>query len=73
MDVTKVQAAIDEAHKQLNTVIDAAFAARQIDGLRSLTNAANALTLAEGHVKKAVTQTTPKAEPVAAAPAKGKK
>lgn len=70
MDVTKVTAAIDEAHKQLNTVIDAAFAGRQIDGLRSLTNAANALTLAEGHVKKAVQQMTPKP---AAAPAKGKK
>lgn len=69
MDVTKVTAAIDEAHKQLNTVIDAAYQSRQLNVLNTLGHAANALKLAQTHVDAAVKRTTPKA----AAPAKGKK
>ena len=71
MDVSKVTAAIDEAHKQLNTVIDAEFKGRRLNALRTLSLAANALTLAQTNVTKAVQQTTPK--PAAPAAAKGKK
>ena len=60
MDITKVKQAIDEAHKQLNGVIDTEFQARRLQALRTLSLAANALTLAETHLNKAVTQTTPK-------------
>ena len=60
MDVSRVKAAIDAAHAELNTVIDAEFKARQVNGLRTLTLAANALLLAEKHLDKAIQQTTPK-------------
>lgn len=68
MDVTKINAAIDTAHQELNTVIDAEVKAKSFVALRTLGLAANALSLAQTHLKKAVKQTTPKVAPVAAAP-----
>ena len=70
MDVSKVVAAIDEAHKQLNTIIDGEYASRRLDALRPLTSAANALSLAETHLKTAAKRT---AQKETAASAKGSK
>lgn len=72
MDVTKVQAAVDVAHKELNVLIDAEFAGRRLNALRTLGLAATALALVESHLKKAVQQVTPK-EPKPATTAKAKK
>ena len=71
MDVSKVTAALTEAQNQLNAVIDEEFKARRIKGLRPLTLAQNAITLAEKHVATATERTAPKAE--VAAPAAGDK
>lgn len=70
MDVSKVIAAINEAHKQLNTIIDGEYAAKRLDALRPLTSAANALTLAETHLTTAAKRTAPKEDAPAAKPKK---
>lgn len=66
MDVSKVKAAIDQAHEALNGVFDSEVKAKSFVAMRTLTLAANALTLATTHLDKAVKQTTPKAAPKAA-------
>lgn len=60
LDTKKVEAAIETAHQELNTVIDGAVKARNVNGLRSLTLAVNHLNDATKHVAKAVTQSAPK-------------
>lgn len=66
MDISKVAAKIEEARQALNTVVDAEWKGKRVNGLRTLGLAENALGLAEKHLAKAVKQTTPKA-PAAAA------
>jgi acetylornithine deacetylase/succinyl-diaminopimelate desuccinylase-like protein len=66
MDITKVTAAINKVHEELNTVTDAEVKAKVYKGLNRLNLAASALKLAETHLAKAVTQTTPKAKEPAA-------
>lgn len=66
MDITKVNAAIDTALTELNSVTDAAFKTRTTDGLRALTMAAKNLESAQGHLASAVKQST-KPEPAAKA------
>lgn len=77
MDVSKVSAALTEAQNQLNTVTDEEFKARRLNGLRPLTLAANAITLAQKHLATAAERTAPKQEAAsgegAAKPAAGKK
>jgi hypothetical protein len=73
MDVTKVKAAIATAHEELNKVLDAQFKDRQVNGLRTLGLAANALELAEKHLDKAVEQAKPKEVAQPAPAADGKK
>lgn len=60
MDVSKVTAALAEAQTQLNAVIDEEFKARRLKGLRPLTLAQNAITLAEKHVGTATERLAPK-------------
>lgn len=60
MDTTKVNAAINAALTELNAVTDAAFKARTVDGLRSLTMAAKSLETAQTHIATAVKQAAPK-------------
>lgn len=70
MDISKVNAAIDKAHEELNAVTDAAFKSRNVAGLRSLTLASKNLETAQTHLKTAVVQSAPKAPKAAAATAK---
>lgn len=75
MDVSKVKAAIDEAHKQLNAVIDSEVqVARRFEFLNGLGQAAKALELASTHVNTVVEREAKKAAKAkAAAPAGDKK
>lgn len=82
IDGSKVQAALDQATKELNTVTDTEFQARRFSGLRELDLAAKAIGLAEKHLAKATERTTKEAPaadapagdaPAAAAPAGGNK
>lgn len=61
MDVSKVTTAINKAHEELNAVTDAAFKSRNVNGLRSLTLAAQNLGNAQKALDKAVSQSAPKA------------
>lgn len=78
MDIKKLTSAIDASHVELNSVIDTAVKTRSVNGLRSLTLAANHLSDAQKAVEKAAKQSEPKAaKPVAlaeseATPASGK-
>lgn len=78
LNVTKVQKSIDEAQKDLNTQIDAAFKGRRLNVVRTLDLASKALQRAADHLTTAVEQNTkadaPAAETTtAAAPAADKK
>lgn len=75
MDLTKFKAAVDKAHEELNSIIDAEYRGKRLNGLRTLGLAANALTLAVSHVTKAAEQGKPKQEaaPEAAAATPAKK
>ena len=61
MDVSKVKAAIDAVHVELNSVIDAEFKVRNLGALRTFSLVAAALELADTHLNKAVKQTERKA------------
>jgi hypothetical protein len=61
MDTTKLRSALETTQQELNTVIDGAVKSRNVNGLRSLTLAANHLADAGKHVEKAVSQAAPKA------------
>ena len=67
MDTSKVIAAINAAHQELNGLIDGEFKARRVNGLRRLQNAASALELAAKHVTAAAEQVKPKAPKAPAA------
>jgi hypothetical protein len=60
MDITKTKAAIGTALSELNALTDAAFKARQVEGMPALTRAAKHLEDSLKHLDKAVQQTTPK-------------
>ncbi len=60
MDTTKIKAAIDTAHQELNTIIDGEWKARRVAGMRALDLAAKALNLAAGHVETAAKRLLPK-------------
>ena len=62
MNVSKVKAAIDNAQKELNTEIDAAFKARKLNVVRTLDLASKALERAAGHLDTAVEQNGKKAK-----------
>lgn len=68
LDITKTNAAIDTAITELNSVTDGAFKARNVNGLRSLTLAAQNLETAQKHIAKAAVQSAPKAAAQVAAP-----
>ena len=61
VDSKAFKTAVDNVHKELNTLIDGEFKARRLTGLRSLDRAAKTLGLVVTHVDKAVEQTTAKA------------
>lgn len=65
MDSSKVNAAINGAITELNAVTDAAFKARNVNGLRALTQAAKSLETAQTHIATAVKQSAPKEVPPA--------
>lgn len=78
MDTKKARAAVAEALKEIDAIIDAAVKARKINLLRPLTLAQNNLGLVETHLTKYDERAAPKAveQPATdapAAPAKGKK
>jgi hypothetical protein len=77
MNVDKVRKALAVAREELSKVTDAQFKAKQVNGLRTLTLADNAITLVEKHLDKAVEQATrgqeAPAEETAAAGATAKK
>jgi hypothetical protein len=71
MDVSKVTAALKTAQDELNQVVDGEFKERRLKGLRPLTLAQNAITLAEKHIATASERTAPKADTAAAGAAAG--
>jgi hypothetical protein len=77
MNVDKVRKALAVAREELGKVTDAQFKAKQVNGLRTLTLADNAIGLVEKHLDKAVEQATrgqeAPAEETAAAGAPAKK
>lgn len=75
MDISKVKKALGVAREELTKLTDAQFKAKQVNGLRTLTLADNAIGLVEKHLDKAVEQATRGTAPVeetaaAGAPAK---
>lgn len=61
MDTQGISTAINTAIEGLNNLTDAAFKARNVDGMRSLTLAAKSLETAQSHIERAVKQSAPKA------------